>query len=87
MEVVRNEWGSDNDVLEVHGLRGGSRVQQRIQPRQTNDESSLLELVVVQDEGGDDKTLESTGTEGEEVGYHKSTTDEAESQTHQLINK
>jgi hypothetical protein len=84
---VRNEWGSDDDVLEVHRLRGGSRVQQRIQPRQTNDESSLLELVVVQDEGGDDKTLESTGTEGEEVGYHESTTDEAESQTHQLINK
>ena len=64
MEVVWNEWGSDNNVLEVHGLRGGSGVQQRIQPRQADDKSSLLKLVVVQDEGGDDKTLESTGTEG-----------------------
>jgi hypothetical protein len=41
----------------------------------------------MQDEGGNNKTLESMGMEGEEVGYHESTTDEAESQTHQLINK
>ena len=64
MEAVQNEWGSDDDVLEVHRLRGGSGVQQHIQPRQADDESSLLKLVVVQDEGGDDKTLESTGMEG-----------------------
>ena len=32
----------------------GSGVQQRIQPRQTDDESSLLELAVVQDKGSDD---------------------------------
>ena len=59
---MRNDWCDDDDVLEVHGLRGGSGVQQCIQPRQT-DELSLLKLVVVQDEGGDDKTLESTGME------------------------
>ena len=59
---MRNNWCDDDDVLEVHGLRGGSGVQQRIQPRQT-DELSLLKLVVVQNEGGDNKTLESTGTE------------------------
>ena len=59
---MRNDWCDDDDVLEVHRLRGGSRVQQRIQPRQT-DESSLLKLVVVQNEGGNDKTLEFTGTE------------------------
>ena len=58
-----NDWCDDDDVLEVHRLRGGSGVQQRIQPRQTDNESSLLELVVVQDEGGDDKTPGSTGTE------------------------
>ena len=74
---MQNDWCDDDDVLEVHGLRGGSGVQQRIQPRQTDDESGLLELVVVQDERGDDKTLESTGTK-----YNESTTDQAESQTH-----
>ena len=58
-----NNWCDDNDVLEVHRLRGGSGVQQHIQPRQTDDESSLLELVVVQDEGGNDKTPGSMSTE------------------------
>ena len=44
-------------------------VQQHIQPRQTDNESSLLELVVVQDEGGDDdKTLE-VGHREEETRY------------------
>jgi hypothetical protein len=71
MEVVRNEWGSDDDVLEVHGLRGGSGVQQCIQPRQADDESSLLELMVVQDEGGDNKTLESMGMEGGSWGQQR----------------
>ena len=38
-------------------MENGSGVQQHIQPRQTDDESSLLELVVVQDKGSnDDKT-------------------------------
>ena len=49
---MRNDWCDNDNVLEVHGLRGGSGVQQRIQPRQTDDESGLLELVVVQDEWG-----------------------------------
>ena len=60
---MRNDWCDDDDVLEVHGLRGGSGVQQRIQPRQTDDKLSLLELVVMQDEGGDDKTPGSMGME------------------------
>ena len=47
-----NNWCDNDDVLEVHGLKGGSGVQQHIQPRQTNNESGLLELVVVQDEWG-----------------------------------
>ena len=68
---MRNEWGSNDDVLEIHGLRGGSGVQQHIQPRQANDESSLLELVVVQDEGGNNKTLESTGMEGRSWGQRQ----------------
>ena len=59
---MRNDWCNNDDVLEVHRLRGGSGVQQCIQPRQTN-KLSLLELVVVQNEGGDDKTLESMGME------------------------
>ena len=57
---MQNDWCNDDDVLEVHGLRGGSRVQQCIQSRQTDDELSLLKLVVVQDEGGDNKTPGST---------------------------
>jgi len=38
-------------VLDVHGWRGGSAtsgVQQQFQPRQTDNELSLLELDVVQ---------------------------------------
>ena len=43
---MQNVWGSNNNVLEVHGLREGSGVQQHIQPRQINDKSSLLKLVL-----------------------------------------
>jgi len=46
MEVVQNRWGDNGKVLDVHGHRKG--VQQRIQPRQSNCRSTLLEMEVVQ---------------------------------------
>ena len=47
--TAKRQWPS----IEIH-MENGSGVQQCIQPRQTDDESSLLELAVVQDKGSDD---------------------------------
>ena len=47
------------------GLRGGSGVQQHIQPRLTDNKSGLLKLVVVQDEWGNNDNLKTFDVHGQ----------------------
>ena len=73
-----NEQGNDGpttangEVLGFHramGTKRGSGVQQQFQPRQTNNESSLLELEVMRDdEWGNDSP---TTADGEVLGFHR----------------
>ena len=65
---------ADGEVLGFHratGTKRGSGVQQRFQPRQTDNESSLLKLEVVRDdERGNDSP---TTADGEVLGFHRAT--------------